>query len=73
MVLLQLKDPLELFIKRREFIPSCGFVSCHDMNLSNIKSNSFLLPLYFRYILDILDCHVYNNDCYLYRNLAVLK
>ena len=31
MVLLQLKDPLDLFMKRREFLPGAGFLSCRDM------------------------------------------
>ena len=31
MVLLQLKDPVELFLKRYEFLPSSGFLSCRDM------------------------------------------
>ena len=31
MVILQLKDPLELFVKSREFLPSSGFLSRRDM------------------------------------------
>ena len=31
MALLQLKDPLELFVKSREFLPGSGFLSCSDM------------------------------------------
>ena len=31
MVLLQLKDPLELIVKRREFLPGSGFQSRRDM------------------------------------------
>ena len=31
MVLLQLKDPLELFVKRSEFLSGFGFLSCRDM------------------------------------------
>ena len=31
MVLLQLKDPLELFVKIREFLPGSGFLSRRDM------------------------------------------
>ena len=31
MVLLQLKDPLELFVKRREFLLGSGFLSRHDI------------------------------------------
>ena len=31
MVFLQLKDPLDLFIKRRKFLPSFGFLSHCDM------------------------------------------
>ena len=31
MVLLQLKDPLELLIKRREFLRGSLFLSCRDM------------------------------------------
>ena len=33
-VLLQLKDPLELFVKRGEFIPSSGFLSRNDKTYS---------------------------------------
>ena len=29
--LLQLKDPLKLFVKRREFLPGSGFPSLFDM------------------------------------------
>ena len=31
MVFLQLKEPLELFMKRRELFPGSGFIFCHDM------------------------------------------
>ena len=31
MVLLQQKDPLELFVKSREFLPGSGFLSRRDM------------------------------------------
>ena len=31
MVLLQLKDPQELFVKRRKFLPGSWFPSCDDM------------------------------------------
>ena len=31
MVLSHLKHPLELFVKRREFLPGYKFLSCHDM------------------------------------------
>ena len=31
MVFLQLKDPLELFAKSREFLPGSGFLSRRDM------------------------------------------
>ena len=31
MVLLQLKDPLELFVKSREFLAGSGFLSRRDM------------------------------------------
>ena len=31
MVRLQLKDPLELFVKSREFLPGSGFLSPRDM------------------------------------------
>ena len=44
MVLL-LKDPLELFLKIREFLPGSGFLSRRDMTLaveSDVKPNSFL-------------------------------
>ena len=39
MVLLQLKDPLELFVKRREFLPGSGFLSAVE---SDVKPHSFL-------------------------------
>ena len=45
MVLLQVKDPLELFVKRREFHPSYGILSrCEIAKAveSNVKTNSFL-------------------------------
>ena len=45
MVLLQLKDHLELFVKRREFFPGSRFLSRRDMTLavkSDVKPNSFL-------------------------------
>ena len=45
MVLLQQKDPLELFVKRREFLPGSGFLSRRDMIYavkSDVKPNSFL-------------------------------
>ena len=48
MVLLQLKDPLELFPKRREFIHRFGFLSRCDMTLAvdrDLKPHSFL-PLH---------------------------
>ena len=44
MVLLQLKDPLELLVKKREFLPGSGFRSHCNMTYaveSDIK-NSFL-------------------------------
>ena len=31
MDLLQLKDPLEIFVKRRKFLPSSGLLSRRDM------------------------------------------
>ena len=31
MVVLHLKDPLELFVKKREFLPGPGFLSRCDM------------------------------------------
>ena len=45
MVLLQLKDLMELFMKSREFLPGSGFLSRRDMTYdveSNVKPNSFL-------------------------------
>ena len=30
-MVLQLKDPLELFVKSREFLPGSGFLSRHNM------------------------------------------
>ena len=50
MVLLQLKDPFELFVKRREFLSGSGFLSRCDMTLaagSYVKPNSkTFLPLF---------------------------
>ena len=45
MVFLQLKDPLELFVDRREFLPSSGFLSRRDITFaveSEVKSQTFL-------------------------------
>ena len=45
MVLEQMKDPLELFVKRREFRPGSGFLSRRDMTKaveSDVKTNTFL-------------------------------
>ena len=45
MVLMQLKDPLERFVKSREFLPGSGFLSRRDMTYaveSDVKPNSFL-------------------------------
>ena len=45
MVLLQLKDPLELFVKRREFLPGSRFLSCRNMTQadeSDVKPKTFL-------------------------------
>ena len=36
MVLLKLKDPLEQFVRRREFIPGSWFLPCCDMTLSKV-------------------------------------
>ena len=35
MVLLQLRDPLELFLKRMEFLTDWGFLSGHDICLKS--------------------------------------
>ena len=51
MVLLQLKGPLELFVKRREFLPGSGFLFRRHMTLafgSDIKPQTFLPS--FQYI-----------------------
>ena len=45
MVLMQLKDPSELFAKRREFISGSRFLFRRDMTYaveSDVKNNSFL-------------------------------
>ena len=45
MVVQQLKDPLKLLVKRREFLPVTGFLSHRDMTKaveSDVKSHSFL-------------------------------
>ena len=42
---LQLKDPLELFVKSRQYLPGSGFLSRRDMTEpveSDVKPNSFL-------------------------------
>ena len=47
-VLLQLKDPLELFVKRKEFLPGSGFISHRDVTLaieSDLKTKHFLPSL----------------------------
>ena len=44
MVLLQLKDALELFVKRREFLPSSGFLSHKDMTKA-VKSDVKTHPI----------------------------
>ena len=47
MALLQLKDPLELFMKRRKFLPGSRFLSRRDMTVAverDINPHSFLLP-----------------------------
>ena len=31
MVLLQFKDPLELFVKKKEFLPGSGFLFCPEL------------------------------------------
>ena len=44
-LILQLRDPLELFTKRREFLPGYRFLSCPNMTLAvkrDLKNNSFL-------------------------------
>ena len=49
MVFLQLKDPLELFAKRKEFFLGLGFLSHRDMTSaveSDVKPQTFL-PLRF--------------------------
>ena len=49
MVPLQLKDPLELFVKRREFLRGSRFLSRRDMTKavdSDVKPNSFLPSLH---------------------------
>ena len=38
MVLLQQGDPLKLFVKRREFLPSSGFLSGCDITLNEEKN-----------------------------------
>ena len=53
MVFMQLKDPLELFLKRREFLtrPVPGFLSRRDMTYaveSHVKPHSFV-PCWFKF------------------------
>ena len=45
MALLQLEDPIELLVKRRQFLSRSGFLSRHDMakaGKSDAKPHSFL-------------------------------
>ena len=49
---LQMKDPLELSIKRREFLPGSVFLSHRDITLaveSNVKTNTFPLSVTSHY------------------------
>ena len=62
MVFLQLKDPLELFVKSREFLP--GFLSRRDMTLaveSDVKPNSFL-PFLWGSILTFITLFLSGNS-----------
>ena len=46
-MLLQLKDPLELFVKRREFLRGSGSLSCRNMIKaveSDVKNIASFLP-----------------------------
>ena len=46
-MVLQLKDPLELFVKRKEFLPSSGSLSCRYMIKaveSDVKNIASFLP-----------------------------
>ena len=43
MVLLQLKDHLELFVKRREFFPGSGFLVCLKDNVKLLYCSLFYL------------------------------
>ena len=57
MVLLQLKDPLELFVKRKEFLRGSGFLSRRDMTKvveSAVQNQSF--PSFYKHI-----PHIHNN------------
>ena len=73
-MLLQLKDPLELFVKRWEIIPGYGFLSHCDMTYaddSNLKTNSFLpsfLPLK-----KVVVHSVYEMRYLDYKNLYILN
>ena len=67
-MVLQLKDPLKLFVKRREFLPGFRFLSCRDMTLaveSKVKPHYipsfslFILLLAFLYFKALL--FSYNN------------
>ena len=44
MVLLQLEDPLELFVKRREFLPGSRFLKLNNINTLKlfVKRREFL-------------------------------
>ena len=43
MMLLQLRDPLDIFIKRREFLTDSGFLSRCDMTYA-VESNLITIP-----------------------------
>ena len=47
MVFLQLKYPLELFVKRKEYLPGFAVLTCRDITLaveSDVKPHSLLEP-----------------------------
>ena len=59
MVLLQLKEPLELFVKRKEFLPGSGFPSRRDITKgveSDVKPHSFLPSSEFCLVAEVVMC-----------------
>ena len=46
-MVLQLKDPLEPYVKKREFLPGSGVLSRHDMTLA-VESDVKHIPSFLQ-------------------------